>query len=256
MKRPAVGPGAGAARVGRVLAAAVAALFLGACGGDGDPSGTATVVLFDLSGSTAADEVRDAYCQNFGQVLEQVEFGDALAAGWIVESSVSQPVLPVDTVIPSFDPGTTNPLIEEAERVEADSLLALARDSLQARVCRRLQRPGARTEQTDIFTSLDLAADILEARSGEREVLVIMSDMIEDSDRYQFDEMTLDSTRRAAILRRELRRMPDLEGVKVCVVGASNSDVERYYRVERFWTAYFDSAGANLARYGAPYIGC
>lgn len=261
----ALGPGASGATARRYAARAAAgvaalgiALSAAACvGGDARP-GKDVVVLFDLSLSTGSPEVRDAYCENFREVLSGVSHGDALAAGWIVESSVTQPTLPVDTTFTAFDPETTNPLLEEAQRTTADSALAAARDSIHARTCRRLKEGGRSVTSTDIITSLDLAADILAAGEGTDDRLVIMSDMLEDSERYQFDELDLGASQRSEILGRERERgrIPDLEGVSVCVVGAGERDTDRYYQVEEFWTAYFDSAGAELVSYGGPYIGC
>lgn len=243
-------------RLGMVLALAAVAT---ACGdGEAGPSGKAVVVLFDLSGSTESPETREAYCESFREILSTIGHGDALAAGWIVESSVSQPQLPVDTTFSEFDPETTNPLVKEAKRARADSLLRSARDVIHDKVCRRLNEQDGSVRRTDIITSLDLAADILKARPSDSDELVIMSDMIEDSERYQFDEMNLARSQRQDILQSEMEqgRLPDLEDVRVCVVGAAGERTDRYYQVEEFWTAYFDSAGAELTTYGGPYIGC
>ncbi len=108
-----------------------------------------------------------------------------------------------------------------------------------------------------MLTSLDVASDILEARPSASDVLVIESDIIEDSERYGFDKMNLTRSRRQDILRAETEqgRLPNLQGVRVCVVGAAGQQTDRCYQLE-IWTAYFDSAGADLTTCCGPYTGC
>lgn len=232
----------------------ICVVLVGGCASDGPgQSGKSVVVLFDLSESTNRPDVREAYCESFGKILASVDHGDAVAAGWILESSVSQTSLPVDTVLPEFDLGMTE-LMKKSREAQADSVLSIA----HGRVCQMLSSTDRKVMRTDIMTSLDLAASIFKARGKPERQLIIMSDVIEDSERYQFDEIDLDSDRRRTILRREKEagRLPDLTGTSVCVVGAAARETDRYYQIKRFWEAYFDSAGAELVSYGGPYVGC
>lgn len=245
---------------GGLVAFLLGGLLLG-CGSDPSP-GTTVVVLFDLSESTNSLEGRRAYCDNFQRALSHVGHGDAIAVAWITESSATEARLAVHRRFPHFDPRTTNDMLAAARKAEADSALSSARDSLQEVVCEALLNPERRVLNTDIMTSLDLAQRIFRQEGNLRDtlarnLLVIMSDMIEDSDRYDFDTLSLSEERIEEIVRREReeRRLADLTGVGVCVVGASGSG-DRYHRIRRFWTGYFQATGARLLDYGGPYVGC
>lgn len=222
------------------------------------PWGRSVVVLFDLSESTNKPEIRRAYCDNFGTVLRSIGYGDALSGGWITERSAAELELPVDTVFPPFEPGSTNPILVRGRRAQADSALRAAREGIEQFICRKLEAPGRKVWETDIMSSLGLARKILAKHAVAQKVLVIMSDMIEDSDRYDFDTLTLGPEARRGIIDHEGNsgRLPNLNGVQVCVAGAYARKVERYEDIERFWRAYFESAGAELVAYAGPLLGC
>lgn len=223
-----------------------------------EPAGAAIVVLFDFSQSTRDPGTRQAYCEDFRRVAARIKHGDALAAAAVTERSAAELRLIVDTVFPRFDPRTDNRYLREARQRQADSLLALRIGELDSLVCQKLSQPPRLAWQTDIMGSLDLATRIFRrVQSGEK-ILVIMSDMIEDSERYDFDRIPLDRAAVERILRQEAEagRVPDLAGVEVCVAGAYAGTSRRYQEIERFWRAYFARAGARLVSYAGPLLGC
>lgn len=237
------------------------ALIAGGCAHSAGDGGTTAVVLFDLSGSTDHPQVRDAYCDNFRHLLSDLTFGDRVAVAWITESSAMQPTLAVDQQFPGLQHGnalTTNALEERARNAGAADTLKAEREATADSVCAALQHQDRRILRTDIMTSLDLASRIFKREGSATDLVVIMSDMIEDSDRYNFDRLALGPKEVASIIEGERKagRIPDLSGAYVCVVGAATSDRRTYYPVRRFWEAYFASAGAKLVDYGGPYVGC
>jgi hypothetical protein len=85
-----------------------------------------------------------------------------------------------------------------------------------------------------------------------------MSDMIEDSGEYNFEIENLTDKRIGDIISREKNRnlIPDLNGIKIYVVGALSKNLKQYYRVQNFWLRYFKECGANLIKdnYGSALI--
>src|SRR2546422_6998081 len=229
-----------------------------ACGREHTP-GKAIVVLFDLSESTDKPEVRTVYCRNFERILSTLDHGDALAAGWITEASAAQLELPIDERLPEFDAGTTNSFVVRARRAKADTALMKAKASFHSGMCEKLGKPGRKVWKTDIMTSLDLA-DRITGRYGPRtrKVVVIMSDMIEDSERYDFKKLDLNAERTRQIIASEKNdgRLPDLAGVEVCVAGASAPHTRQFDKIREFWKAYFAASGGELVDYGGPLVRC
>ena len=229
-----------------------------ACGRE-HTAGKAIVVLFDLSESTDKSEVRAVYCRNFERVLSTLDHGDGLAAGWITEASAAQLELPIDERLPEFDAGTTNSFVVRARRAKADTALMKAKASFRAVMCEKLGKPGRKVWKTDIMTSLDLASR-LTSRYGPRtrKVVVIMSDMIEDSERYDFKNLDLTAQRTRTIIAGEKTdgRLPALAGVEVCVAGASAPRMQQFDNIREFWKAYFSTSGGELVDYGGPLVRC
>ncbi|MGH7964907.1 MAG: hypothetical protein ACRERD_24350, partial [Candidatus Binatia bacterium] len=82
-----------------------------------------------------------------------------------------------------------------------------------------------------------------------RRVLVLVSDMLEDSEQYNFERLKLtdDFTRRVIEDHRKKGRLPDLGGAKVYVAGASATSANKALDVQSFWLAYCKAANADLA---------
>lgn len=223
------------------------------------PRGTQIVALFDLSKSTDSTAVRSAYCDGFRSIISDLDHGDAVAAGWITESSAEEVRLAVNKQFPPFDPETTNDLVADAMREEQDSLLTLRVDSIAGAVCTGIQDSDREVLRTDIMTSLDVAERIFENSNRAERELYIFSDMIEDTrNGYNFETLSLTENRTEEIIEEERRkdRLPDLSGVQVHVVGAKGSAVNTYHQLRRFWLDYFETAGADLMKshYGTSFI--
>lgn len=233
-----------------------ASLFSGGCkAGVGELDHKTVVVLLDLSESTDDPPVRDSYCRNFQKVAASITHGDALLAGWITSQSSAELELPVNKLFAEVKPPSDNRLIERGFRAKADTVLL---DSLQAvttRICEQL-RAQRRVWHTDIIGSIGLARRIFEALPKPRKILVLMSDMIEDSEHYNFAKLELSPQTISEVIKREREagRLPALGDVRVYVVGAAAGSISRLDRIRDFWTTYFDSTGAELAYYGGPFV--
>lgn len=112
---------------------------------------------------------------------------------------------------------------------------------------------------TDILGSLQIAERVFKMDRGYRGILVILSDMLEQSGEYDFVKTALSDKAIGKILAREKERdrIPDLHGVKVFVVGAAAPTRDRFFEVRKFWIRYFKEAGAELSKenYGSVLLG-
>ena len=92
--------------------------------------------------------------------------------------------------------------------------------------------------------------------------LVMFSDMIEQTDRYDFSKR-LTPERMTEIIEAERSggRLPHLKGVKVWVAGATAQPKEgvhpdNIFAIQNFWLQYFKATGADLTkdRYAATLL--
>jgi hypothetical protein len=218
------------------------------------PSGKAVVVLADFSASTAA--LRDFYLENVRQVLAQMDHGDFLAVCRITASSVNEPGVLLQEEFAPFVPRdaagnpTDNPVLVRQAREKADAALAARKAALEEEARRAwLGEPGReKIMRTDIMGSLTVAQNLFAAHRRDRSVLVVLSDMLEDSERYNFTRESLSEKRIEEIITAErgARRLPRLQGVKVYVVAPGTGDTSRFFAVRNFWLKYFAACGAEL----------
>jgi hypothetical protein len=112
--------------------------------------------------------------------------------------------------------------------------------------------------RTAIIDSLDLAQRVFATFHTDTKLLVLMSDMVEDSGKYNFYRENLAPVRIGTIiaqLKRE-KRVPDLSKVRVFVVGANYAGNEQFRQIRDFWFSYFEATGAVLEpeNYGSALI--
>ena len=103
--------------------------------------------------------------------------------------------------------------------------------------------------ETRILDSLIVAQSLFDG-DRERKVrwLVVLSDMLEDSERARFEKQELsDSFVRKLIDRQKTSgALPKLPGVQVFVAGASARTSGKFLEVQRFWTQYLKEAGTAI----------
>ena len=239
-----------------VIGVLVLALLL-SCGIIGKQKNkTCVCLLLDLSGSTQNMTIRKMYAEAAHKVVHALEPGDALIAGRITEMSLSEPKFCVQHVFKKFLPSVNNPLYERAEKKAFLKLTQSVKDSLLHQIDATLFNFNKEIGRTEIMGAIRVAARIFKNYHYSRNILVILSDMIEDSHYYNFKTIHFSENRIRQILLKEKKagRLPALNGVRVYVAGAREE--KPYESVRRFWFAYFDSCRASLQRenYGTILI--
>lgn len=112
---------------------------------------------------------------------------------------------------------------------------------------------AAQANNTEIFASLRLAEQYFEDIKGEKKIVIILSDMIEESEFYNFRRNKIQPK---SILDKEetAHRLPNLSNIIVYVSGAYAATGKKYDDVMGFWKEYFTKTGAKLKNYTSEMI--
>ena len=232
------------------------------------PQNKTVVVLCDFSESTR--NVGDVYLRSFKKAISSIGHGDVIITAKITDASITEPEIPVNEAFPEFAPldkmgnPTDNPLLVKKAKKEADEGLERKKEDLVkiANYILFAKRDNRkRILHTDIMSSLHVAEEkAFKNYNRDKAILVILSDMIEDSSEYNFEKENLKDRRIEEIIKREKtrNRMPDLKGVKVYVVAAGAGGSKRFFTIQNFWFRYFSECGANLSKenYGSVLMSC
>lgn len=99
--------------------------------------------------------------------------------------------------------------------------------------------------KSEIIAGVRAAADYFKDVNASQRTLVVLSDMLEDSEYYNFESKKVNPEE---YVKREIgeRRMPDLKSVRVYVSGASAATGSKLDEVKAFWMLYFKTAGAEV----------
>jgi hypothetical protein len=213
-------------------------------------------VLFDLSGSTASPEIRARYVADFERLLATVYGGDVLVVDRITTSPLAQSTFPVNQTIKRMNPWVDNML---TWRLETTGV----REHIDRTVKKMVLDPNQHSSQTSILDSLQLAQRVYANYPNQRRVLVLFSDMVEESSYYNFTKENLTASRIQEVIAAEkaAKRLARLDGAHVYVIGAgagyySNTPPETVRKIQNFWLAYFKACGASLPveTYGSALI--
>jgi hypothetical protein len=100
-------------------------------------------------------------------------------------------------------------------------------------------------KNTEILSAVMLAQQYFDTIKANKKILIILSDMIEESAEYNFKKRKIFPKQ---ILEREneAKRLPNMDGVRVYISGASANTDKKFDEVKNFWIAYFNSVGATL----------
>ena len=162
-------------------------------------------VLFDLSGSTAKDEIRKEYLKNFKMIVDlqgikqdfnksMLRPGDVIVADIISGNSITDSTFPILKEFKNFSYWTDNKFrYGKYFRDNKEKLISKA-EALLFNQRRKIMT-------TDIMSALRVAERIFRIFKKDGAVLVIMSDMIEESRDYNFARERLTGTRIQQILR-------------------------------------------------------
>ncbi|MFQ5772519.1 MAG: hypothetical protein ACE5HX_18425 [bacterium] len=212
-----------------------------------EKSARVIVVFVDMSGST--DRVRrTVYREAFEKIYQNLQQGDRIVVGAITGRSYIDFKPVVDAEIPKKSIWVN--------RIQFEQNLAKTRENIRKEVNQLLSRKRG-TPRTEILNSLNIAETIFHDEKREK-VLVILSDMVQDSKEYNFDRLKVTDEYIANIIkhRKKQNLIPKLTNVKVYVAGASADNSKKFRSIEKFWTRYFSASGADFSthRYGHSLI--
>lgn len=211
---------------------------------DDKESPRAIVVLVDMSGSTNQAR-RTVYNHAFEKIYKNLQQGDRIVVGMITSHSYIDFKPVVDQEIPKQSIWTN--------RIQFEQNFAKSKENIRKKVNRLLSRKQG-TPYTEILNSLNIADTIFHNEKKRQKILVILSDMVQDSKEYKFDRVKITNTYINNIIKYRQRQnlVPNLANVKVYVAGASAADSKKFRSIEKFWARYFAVTGADFSshRYG------
>jgi len=207
----------------------------------------AIIVFVDMSGSTNLAR-QTVYRDCFEMIYENLCQGDRIVVGMITGRSFIDFKPVVDVEIPTKSVWVN--------RIQFERKLTETKEKIRGGVDGLLTQKNG-TPRTEILNSLNIAETIFHKEEREK-ILVLLSDMIQDSREYDFSstKITNDYINKVIKYRQKKNLIPNLSGVKVYVAGASGSDSHKYRSIENFWARYFEKAGADYShhRYGHTLI--
>jgi hypothetical protein len=206
------------------------------------------VILVDMSAS--ADQARRTVCKEaFEKIYQSLRQGDRIVVGTITSQSYIEFKPTVDEEIPKKTVWDN--------RLQYERGLTQTREKIRREVSNLLSQKRG-TPLTEILDSLNIADTIFHDERKRQKILVILSDMIQDSKEYKFDsdKITGEYINKIIQYRQENKLMPNLKGVRVYVAGASAADSGQFRAVQTFWARYFGECGADFSphRYGHSLI--
>jgi len=204
-------------------------------------------ILVDMSGSTNLAR-RTVYREAFEKIYEDLDQGDRIMVGTITGRSYIDFKAAVDVEIPKKSVWVN--------RIQFERKLTETKEKIRREVEQLLSRKQG-TPRTEILNSLNIADTVFHDEKRQK-ILVILSDMIQDSREYNFSEVKVTDGYIDKIIRyRERHKLiPNLADVKIYVAGASGADPGKFRAIEKFWARYFEKSGADFSqhRYGHSLI--
>lgn len=200
-------------------------------------------VFVDMSGSTNQAR-RTVYRQSFEKIYENLRQGDRIIVGTITGRSYIDFKPVVDAEIPKQSIWVN--------RITFEQNLARTKKDIRNEIEKLMARKRG-TPHTEIINSLNIADKIFHNEKRQK-ILIILSDMIQDSREYNFERVNVTDAYASKIIkdRQQQNLIPRLNEVKVYVAGASAKDSRKFRSIENFWKRYFVACGADfsLHRYG------
>lgn len=226
----------------RFLISAIVALIFTSCHIFEDisvDSKRVIVVLLDLSGSTL--KARDDYIKPIEKIFSSLSYGDYISILLVDSRSELQ-------VSPLFEDSI--PAIKAKNKFYLNLTLDIdSLDLIKANMLNRFMKvfnnslKGMASKNTRIMGAIYAASKILLSFEKEK-ILVIISDMIEDS---EYNLINLKEEDFERVIKKEFKsgRIPNLNGVTVYIVTVGLDSAGEFYRLMNFWEKYFKMANAK-----------
>ena len=199
------------------------------------------IIFVDMSGSTNQAR-RTVYKAAFEKIYQDLSHGDRVVIGTITSRSFIDFKPTLDEEIPTKSIWVN--------RIQFERNLTKTKEKIRKEVNRLLSRRRG-TPQTEILNSLNIADSIFHDETHRKKILVVLSDMIQDSKEYKFDKDNITEPYINMVIqeRQKNNLIPKLTGVKVYVAGASASDSNKFREVQTFWARYFSKSMADFSPY-------
>jgi len=206
------------------------------------------IIFVDMSDS--ANQARQTVCKEaFEKIYRNLRQGDRVVVGTITSRSYIDFKPTVDEQIPKktiWD-----------NRLQFERSLTSTKEKIRRETDKLLSRERG-TALTEILDSLNIADIIFHDEKERQKILVILSDMIEDSKECNFDKDKITDEYISNVIssRQKKNLMPNLTGAKIYVAGASADDSNKFRAVQTFWARYLTESGADFSphRYGHSLI--
>jgi hypothetical protein len=216
--------------------------------------GMAVVVFIDFSQSVGSEDLAGFRREIDQDILPSLAAGDRLLIAPIHDRTLTdfRPLLDANLPPkPRFSGWLDNVMKFNRQTKEVESRVTHVKDKVAADVARVFAK-GRSSPYTDVLSSMLIAQKLFHDETRQK-VLIIMSDMIEDSPAYRFDQISWSpATIEKMLGEMEAKSLiPKLPGVCIYVSGASAGSAAMAEHIGRFWQAYFRRTGADMdpARY-------
>lgn len=213
-------------------------------------------VLVDYSESVK--DARKDYIDAFRKIISEIKTGDHIFVWKITELSEMETKPLFDENFP-FPPPAKNEFYWKQAMAKAEKEMKAKLNEIEKKMEALLNSEEQLSKRTAILGSLQIAERVFKKDRKDKRILVIMSDMIEDSSEYNFERERLSDKRTAEIIgiERSKKSLPDLSGVTVYVIGAKAQTREQFNNIQNFWLRYFKECGASLPKenYGSTLLG-
>jgi hypothetical protein len=245
-------------RRGRRMAALSAAAFamlllVSGCTPASRKPETVVMVLFDTSGSTHDQQIREQYTEDFKTVVDTVANSGGVLLGDVIDSDpFGHASLPINTQFSKFNSWTDSRTQHAAESARLENEVL---DTASEVLATQPTGPG-----TDLFSALRLAERTFGNYPTANKTLVIFSDMFQQTSSVDFTTGNIGAYERLFTATASNGSVANLAHVNVYAVGAGSNtgtvDAARNIAIEHFWSAYFRRAGASLtdAHYNSRLI--
>lgn len=217
------------------------------------------VALLDVSASTDQEALRQRYQREFLEMIDQLaSHGAVIRADAIRATPLAETIFPVRIDVARMS-------VIDKNEFNLEEAVKKAKDSATQGMSKLLSEIPP-TQRTPILDAIEVTSRIFngeEMKGIADRRLVVFSDMIESSDRYEFTRAGLSPKAISAMIRKDKQagRIPKLNGVSVWIAGAgagggSHLSSQQLRGIEQFWTEYFKATGAMLmpTRYGSTLL--